>query len=87
VIFVHPFLVVDPTHNLVQTRVHCAHRLKSAALDEWWRTYGTRARGGTHIPLCGNAHRCFSAEFVTRKVERRGPGCSQDRDNHLKWYC
>jgi len=44
VIFVHPFLVVDPTHNLVQTRVHCAHRLKSAALDEWWRTYGTRAR-------------------------------------------
>jgi len=31
--FVNPFLVVHPTHILVYPRVHRAHRLKRAALD------------------------------------------------------
>ena len=38
--FVNPFLVVHPTHILVHPRVHRAHRLKSAALDESARTNG-----------------------------------------------
>jgi len=31
---VNPFVVVHPTHILVHPRVHRAHRLKSAGLDE-----------------------------------------------------
>jgi len=45
---------------------------KWISLGQWWRTYGTRARGGTHSPLCGPAYRRSSTEFVTRKVEWRG---------------
>jgi len=33
-----------------------------------WRTYGTRARSGTHSPLCGHTHRRSNTEFVTRKI-------------------
>ena len=40
-------------------------------LYQWWRTYVTGARGGTHSPLCGHAQCRSSAEFVSRKVEGR----------------
>ena len=56
------------------------------ALGQWWRTYGTRVRGGTHSSLCGHAHRRSSAEFITRD-RYAGPGCSQDWDSHLKRHC
>jgi len=41
-------------------------------IEQWWRTYGTRATGCTHRPLCGHAHRRSSTEFVSRKIEGRG---------------
>jgi len=53
-------------------RIFKAPNFLNYSLDQWWRTYGTRARGGTHSPLCGHAHRRSSAEFVTRQVEVRG---------------
>jgi len=53
-------------------------------LDQWWRTYGTRVRGGTHSPHCGHAHYRSSAELVIRKVEGREARLIQVRDNHLK---
>ena len=40
------------------------------ALGQWWRTYGTRARGGTHSPLCGHAHRRSSADLVRYQIGR-----------------
>jgi len=46
--------------------------LLTIVLRQWWQTYGTRARGGTHSHLCGHAHRLSSTEFVIRKVKRRG---------------
>ena len=39
-------------------------------LGQWWRIYGTRARGGTHSSLCGHAHCRSSTEFVTREGHR-----------------
>jgi len=38
-------------------------------LEQWWRTYGTCARGGTHSSLGGHVHRCYSADFIIRKIE------------------
>ena len=43
-------------------------------LEQWWRTYGTRARGGTQSPLCGHAHHHPSTVFITRKPQGRGAG-------------
>jgi len=34
-----PLLVVHPTHILVQPRVHRAHRLKSAVLDDHFQRF------------------------------------------------
>ena len=42
------------------------------SLCKWWRTYGTRARGGTYSPLCWHMHCCSSTEFAIRNVGGRG---------------
>jgi len=41
--------------------------LDSHAIGQWWRTYGTRARGAADSPLCGHAHRRSSTELVTER--------------------
>ena len=41
-------------------------------LAQRWRTYDTRARGGTHSLPCGHAHPRSSTELVMEKVEGRG---------------